>query len=238
MFWTKCLIKCTYFTKPILPWKSSGCLPVIIVLLLSLSDMILVSTSVVLLFTVFHFLDGIRSGDSKHSTVSYQQFLRNSPNSTNQLFSRKGVMVFHSFNNFNQNWGWRKRVVSFYSRVLQVSFCNFRQLCLYFDGILLTWIRKQWRKKIIFLHFHQRKSRMLDGLAKLSNILAKMYEITFYHQSLANICSTKWNQFVWTWKQFQIIHIALPTEQGITAFNKVMLNEAGKISLSKKRYSK
>ena len=37
---------------------------------------------------------------------------------------------------------------------------------------------------------------MLDGLAKLSNILAKMYEISFCRQSLASIYSMTWEQFV------------------------------------------
>ena len=54
---------------------------------------------------------------------------------------------------------------------------------------------------------------MLASLAKLSNIIAKMYEITFYHhlplvkyvqQSGSNLFACK--------KMFQIIHIVLPTE--------------------------
>ena len=49
---------------------------------------------------------------------------------------------------------------------------------------------------------------MLESLAKLSNILAKMYEITFYHQPI----------FIYLFereKAFLIIHIVLPTEQSI-----------------------
>ena len=35
-----------------------------------------------------------------------------------------------------------------------------------------------------------------ERLPKSFQILAKMYEINFYHQYLARICSTKWEQFV------------------------------------------
>ena len=56
---------------------------------------------------------------------------------------------------------------------------------------------------------------MLESLAKLSNILAKMYEITFYHQSLVRHVQRSGNNLFECEKVFQIIHIVLPTEQSI-----------------------
>ena len=56
---------------------------------------------------------------------------------------------------------------------------------------------------------------MLESLAKLSNILAKMYEITFYHQPLARYVQRSGNNLFECEKVFQIIHIVLPTEQSI-----------------------
>ena len=102
----------------------------------------------------------------------------------------------------------------FYSRTLQVSFwdINYRQLCLFCNGIFL---RKQQRKKKIFLHFHQLKLSILESLAKPSNILAKIYEITFYHQPLVRYVQRSGNNLFEREKVFQIIHIALPTEEGI-----------------------
>ena len=56
---------------------------------------------------------------------------------------------------------------------------------------------------------------MLASLAKLSNILAKMYEITFYHQSLVRHVQRSGNNLFECKKVFQIIHVVLPTEQSI-----------------------
>ena len=56
---------------------------------------------------------------------------------------------------------------------------------------------------------------MLESLAKLSNVLSKMYEITFYHQPLARYVQRSGNNLFEREKVFQIIHIVLPTEQSI-----------------------
>ena len=56
---------------------------------------------------------------------------------------------------------------------------------------------------------------MLESLAKLSNILAKMYEITFYHQPLARYVLRSGNNLIECEKVLQIIHIVLPNEQNI-----------------------
>ena len=46
---------------------------------------------------------------------------------------------------------------------------------------------------------------MLKSLAKLSNILAKMYEITFYHQPLARYVQRSGNNLFECEKVFQIL---------------------------------
>ena len=56
---------------------------------------------------------------------------------------------------------------------------------------------------------------MLESLAKLSHILAKMYAITFYHQPLARYVQRSGINLFESERVFQIIHIALPTEQSI-----------------------
>ena len=56
---------------------------------------------------------------------------------------------------------------------------------------------------------------MLESLAKLSSILAKMYEITFYHQPLARYVQRSGNNLFEFEKVFQVIHIVLATEQSI-----------------------
>ena len=56
---------------------------------------------------------------------------------------------------------------------------------------------------------------MLPSLAKHSNILAKMYEITFYHQPLVRHVQRSGNNLFKCEKVFQTIHIVLPTEQSI-----------------------
>ena len=56
---------------------------------------------------------------------------------------------------------------------------------------------------------------MLESLGKLSNILAKMYEITFYHQPLAGYVQQSGNNLFECKKVFQIIYIVLPNEQRI-----------------------
>ena len=56
---------------------------------------------------------------------------------------------------------------------------------------------------------------MLESLAKLSNILAKMYEIIFYHQPLGRYVQRSRNNLFECEKVLQIIHIVLPTEQRI-----------------------
>ena len=64
---------------------------------------------------------------------------------------------------------------------------------------------------------------MLESLAKPSNILAKMYEITFYHQPLARYVQRSGNNLLECEKVFQIIHIVLPTEQSILLKFKINL---------------
>ena len=59
---------------------------------------------------------------------------------------------------------------------------------------------------------------MLESLARLSSILAKMYEITFYHQPLARYVQRSGKNLFECKKMFQIIHIVLPTEQSIKLF--------------------
>ena len=59
---------------------------------------------------------------------------------------------------------------------------------------------------------------MLGSLAKLCNIFAKMYEITFYHQLLARYVQQSGNNLFEREKVFQIIHIFLPTERSIKSF--------------------
>ena len=56
---------------------------------------------------------------------------------------------------------------------------------------------------------------MLPSLAKHSNILAKMYEITFYHQPLVRHVQRSGNNLFECEKVFQTIHIVPPTEQSI-----------------------
>ena len=56
---------------------------------------------------------------------------------------------------------------------------------------------------------------MLPSLAKHSNILANMYEITFYHQPLVRHVQRSGNNLFECEKVFQTIHIVLPTEQSI-----------------------
>ena len=56
---------------------------------------------------------------------------------------------------------------------------------------------------------------MLPSFAKHSNILAKMYEITFYHQPLVRHVQRSGNNLFECEKVFQTIHIVLPTEQSI-----------------------
>ena len=50
---------------------------------------------------------------------------------------------------------------------------------------------------------------MLESLAKLSNILAKMYEITFYHQPLARYVKRSGNNLFEREKVFQIIFFSI-----------------------------
>ena len=54
---------------------------------------------------------------------------------------------------------------------------------------------------------------MLESLLKLSNILAKMYEITFCLQPLPRYVQRSVNKLFECEKVFEIIHIVLPTEQ-------------------------
>ena len=54
---------------------------------------------------------------------------------------------------------------------------------------------------------------MLESLAKLSNILAKMHEISFYYQPVARYVRWIGNNLFEREKVFQIIHIALPTRR-------------------------
>ena len=54
---------------------------------------------------------------------------------------------------------------------------------------------------------------MLESLVKLSNILTKMYEITFCHQLLTRYVQRNGNKLFQCEKVFQIIHIVLPIEQ-------------------------
>ena len=69
---------------------------------------------------------------------------------------------------------------------------------------------------------------MLESLAKLSSILAKMYEITFYHQPLARYVQRSGNNLFEFEKVFQVIHIFLATEQSIKSstfiFQRLCLN--------------
>ena len=62
---------------------------------------------------------------------------------------------------------------------------------------------------------------LLYFIVEISNILDKMYEITFYHQPLARYVQRSGNNLFEREKVFQIIHIVLPTEQSIkfTTFN-------------------
>ena len=65
---------------------------------------------------------------------------------------------------------------------------------------------------------------MLESLAKVSNILAKMYEITFYHQPLARYVRRSGNNLFECEKVLQIIHIVLPTEQNIKSSTFIFQN--------------
>ena len=56
---------------------------------------------------------------------------------------------------------------------------------------------------------------MLESLAKFCNILAKMYEIIFYHQPLARYVQRSRSNLFEREKVFQIIRIVLPSEQSI-----------------------
>ena len=56
---------------------------------------------------------------------------------------------------------------------------------------------------------------MLERLPKLSNTLAKMYEIAFYHQPLARYVQRSVSNLFECEKVFQLVHIAPPTEQSI-----------------------
>ena len=56
---------------------------------------------------------------------------------------------------------------------------------------------------------------MLESLPKLSNILGKMYEITFSHQPLARYVHRSGSNLSERKKVFKIIHNVLPTEQSI-----------------------
>ena len=71
---------------------------------------------------------------------------------------------------------------------------------------------------------------MLESLAKLSNILAKMYEITFYHQSLVRHVQRSGNNLFECEKVFQIIHIVLPTEQSILLKFKINLYDFKRVN--------
>ena len=69
---------------------------------------------------------------------------------------------------------------------------------------------------------------MLESLAKLSSILAKMYEITFYYQPLAIYVQRSGNNLFECEEVFHIIHIVLSTEQSVKSssfvFQTVCLN--------------
>ena len=54
---------------------------------------------------------------------------------------------------------------------------------------------------------------MLESLAKFSNILAKMYEIIFYHQSLARYVQRSRSNLFEREKVFQVIRIVLPSDK-------------------------
>ena len=54
---------------------------------------------------------------------------------------------------------------------------------------------------------------MLESLAKLSNILAKMDGIIFYYQPVARYVQWSENNLFEREKVFQMIHIALPTRR-------------------------
>ena len=59
---------------------------------------------------------------------------------------------------------------------------------------------------------------MLESLAKFCNILAKVYDITFYHQPFARYVQRNRKNLFEREKVFQIILIVLPTEQKIKSF--------------------
>ena len=59
----------------------------------------------------------------------------------------------------------------------------------------------------------------MENLAKLSNILAKMYEITFNYQPVAKYVQWSGNNLFEREKVFQIIHIALQTRLATKTFS-------------------
>ena len=50
-----------------------------------------------------------------------------------------------------------------------------------------------------------------------------MYDINFYQQLLARVCSTKWKQFFKQEKVFQVSGVILATEQSIKSFSFIFL---------------
>ena len=52
--------------------------------------------------------------------------------------------------------------------------------------------------RVFFFNLNEIKIVQKENISSL--LLCKMYEINFYHQLWASVCSTKWRQFIWTWK--------------------------------------
>ena len=103
-----------------------------------------------------------------------------------QNTGKSDVLVW--FHNFNKSWGCRDRLLYFivenykYKHLKKLNLVehwdlNHRQLCLYCASI----------KKENTSSF----------------LIAKMYEIDFYQQLRARVCSKNQKQFVWTWKVIQ-----------------------------------
>ena len=52
--------------------------------------------------------------------------------------------------------------------------------------------------RVFFFNLNEIKIVQKENISSL--LLCKMYEINFYHQLWASVCSTKRRQFIWTWK--------------------------------------
>ena len=109
-------------------------------------------------------------------------------------------MIFlYCFNNFNKNWGWRGGLLCFVPGKLEHKL----------QAVVPVWC---W----YFFNLNE-KTKVKKNF---SFLISKMYDINFYQQLLAGVCSTKRKQFV---KVFQISGVILATEQSIKSFSFIFL---------------